>query len=92
VPRETPAQKASRLILASAIRFSMILPGEAVAHVRGDHGEYDTWFDGRQWTCTCYAARHSCSHIEACQKVYMTVLPGVKLLLEEAQKMLEGRD
>jgi hypothetical protein len=87
--RETTHEKAVRILAAQGVRFSLLLPDEAQAVIRGDSGDHTCWYDGRQWNCSCYSGRHSCSHVLAATIVYRAALPAAEKLLEEARKMIE---
>ncbi len=79
MPKETTQEKATRILLNQGVRFTTLTPTVAFARVRGDSDDYNCWRDERgKWTCDCYAARHSCSHILAAMTVFRAVQPALK--------------
>ncbi len=78
--RELKQDKAVRILLNQGVRFDpRSSQWRALAEVRGDHGDYRVTKDEREvWTCDCFAARHSCSHILAAQTVYRAVASALR--------------
>lgn len=64
MPRETPAQKAQRLVDRGRVRV-----WGRNATVRGDNGTYELTWRGTCWQCPCGSRRTRCSHIAAVEIV-----------------------
>lgn len=67
-PSVAVTAKALRLIEQHRVQF-VTEPGEVLATVNGDSGQYDVGWNGRRWWCSCDNPKSTCSHIVACQIV-----------------------
>lgn len=60
--------KALRLLAEQAVTIRCSNRG-LVAHVRGDHGEYEFVPEPDGWACPCPYTRRDCSHLRAVELV-----------------------
>lgn len=74
MPRESAFGKARRLLVEARVSILRAGPGVLQATVRGDSARiYRTSYAGGVWRCGCdhVAASTRCSHVLACQLIFV---------------------